>query len=197
MKRYVILGCLVMMVSACASKPSKEVPIESRPAEAQAAAVSSASADKAAGVETRALGNEGVEGKSLQSADKSPANAMNTAPMSGAVNRPAKKVLHFDYDSSALKGEEQVLVEQHATYLKANKAQKVILQGHTDERGSREYNLALGQRRADAVKQAFSVLGVQADAMESVSLGEEKPVSDGHDEAAWAQNRRVELLYKE
>ncbi|OYY94243.1 MAG: peptidoglycan-associated lipoprotein [Hydrogenophilales bacterium 28-61-23] len=108
----------------------------------------------------------------------------------------AQRRLLFDYDSAAIRDEYRTLLEMHAQYLKNEKAAKVILQGHADERGSREYNLALGQRRSESVYKALGLLGVPEAQMEAVSLGEEKPVSDGHDENAWAQNRRAELLYQ-
>ena len=87
------------------------------------------------------------------------------------------------------------LVQAHASYLGQNRNRKVRLEGHADERGSREYNMALGQRRADAVRKATAVLGVGGERIETISFGEDKPKSSGHDEAAWAQNRRVEILY--
>ena len=107
----------------------------------------------------------------------------------------AQRRLMFDYDSSAIRDEYRTLLEMHAQYLKNEKAARMILQGHADERGSREYNIALGQRRAESVFNALNLLGVSNEQMEAVSLGEEKPVSEGHDENAWAQNRRAELLY--
>jgi len=88
------------------------------------------------------------------------------------------------------------LVAAHARYLTQNKNAKMIIQGNTDERGSREYNLALGQRRADAVKQMMTVLGAEGSRVETVSFGEEKPRAQGHDEAAWAENRRADIRYK-
>ena len=88
------------------------------------------------------------------------------------------------------------MIEAHAQYLKANQRARVSLEGHTDERGSREYNLALGQKRADAVRQSLTLLGVSAAQIESVSFGEEKPAVAGSDEAAYAKNRRAEFFYK-
>jgi peptidoglycan-associated lipoprotein len=108
----------------------------------------------------------------------------------------AQRRLLFDYDSAAIRDEYRTLLEMHAQYLKNEKSAKLILQGHADERGSREYNLALGQRRSESVYKALNLLGVQDVQMEAVSLGEEKPVAEGHDENAWAQNRRAELLYQ-
>jgi len=108
----------------------------------------------------------------------------------------AQRRLLFDYDSAAIRDEYRTLLEMHAQYLKNEKSAKMILQGHADERGSREYNLALGQRRSESVYKALSLLGVLDTQMEAVSLGEEKPVTEGHDENSWTQNRRAELLYQ-
>jgi peptidoglycan-associated lipoprotein len=108
----------------------------------------------------------------------------------------AKRAIYFDYDSSTIKDDFRELIKAHAEFLKASKEAKSILQGHTDERGSRDYNLALGQRRAESVQQALVLLGVDAMKLESVSLGEEKPAKEGFDEAAWSLNRRVEIYYQ-
>ncbi len=107
----------------------------------------------------------------------------------------SRRIIHFDFDSAAIREEYSGIIEAHATYLKAHQSARVILQGHTDERGSREYNLALGQRRAESVQRGMVLLGVAEAQIEAVSLGEEKPVAEGHNEAAWAQNRRVEIHY--
>jgi peptidoglycan-associated lipoprotein len=108
----------------------------------------------------------------------------------------AQRRILFDYDSAAIRDEYRPLLEAHAQYMRKEKAAKAILQGHADERGSREYNLALGQRRAESVYKALSLLGVAEAQIEAVSLGEEKPVAEGHDEEAWKQNRRTEILYQ-
>lgn len=111
------------------------------------------------------------------------------------LSPPSRRVILFDYNSAAIRDEFQETLHAHVEYLKQNAGAKVILQGHTDERGSREYNLALGQKRAEGLFKAMNLLGVPEGQMEAVSLGEEKPLSDGHDEAAWQQNRRVEIAY--
>jgi peptidoglycan-associated lipoprotein len=95
-----------------------------------------------------------------------------------------------------VKDEFKPMIEAHATYLKQNGKAKAFLQGNTDERGSREYNLALGQKRAESVKKMMSVLGVSESQMETVSFGEEKPKAEGHDESAWGQNRRTDIIYQ-
>jgi peptidoglycan-associated lipoprotein len=106
------------------------------------------------------------------------------------------RIIYFDYDSYVIKPEFQNLIEAHARYLKANNARKVAIEGHTDERGGREYNLALGQRRSEAVRRSLGLLGIPDTQVEAVSFGKEKPVAPGSDEASWAQNRRAEIVYR-
>ena len=106
------------------------------------------------------------------------------------------RIVLFDYDSYVIKPEFQSLIEAHALFLKANGARKVMVEGHTDERGGREYNLALGQRRAEAVRRSLGLLGIADNQVEAVSFGKEKPTAAASDEAAWAQNRRAEIAYR-
>lgn len=106
-----------------------------------------------------------------------------------------ERSVFFDYDQFVVKGQYQALVERQAKYLVANPALSVRLEGNADERGGREYNLALGQKRAEAVARALKVYGVSDKQAEPVSFGSEKPLAQGHDEAAWAQNRRVDFAY--
>jgi peptidoglycan-associated lipoprotein len=106
------------------------------------------------------------------------------------------RIVYFDYDSFEVRAEFNAALEANARYLKANPNRKVALEGHTDERGGREYNLALGQKRAEAVRRSMSLLGVAEAQMEPVSFGEEKPSAVGGDEASFAKNRRVELTYR-
>ncbi len=103
--------------------------------------------------------------------------------------------VYFAYDSSDLDADSQAIAEAHATYLSKNPSTRVVLEGHADERGTREYNLALGERRAQSVADVFVALGVSAANIENVSYGEENPVAEGHDESAWRLNRRVEIRY--
>jgi peptidoglycan-associated lipoprotein len=121
------------------------------------------------------------------------ANATNGTAQ-GPVN--VARLVYFDYDSFEIKADSQAIIEAHARFLRANPQRKVSLEGHTDERGGREYNLALGQKRAEAVRRSLALLGVADTQMEAVSFGKEKPASAGSDEAAWAQNRRVEIAYR-
>ncbi len=116
-------------------------------------------------------------------------------PLNEPGNILSKRSVFFDYDSVAIKDEFKPLVTAHAEYLKQNRSAKIVIQGNTDERGSREYNLALGQSRADSVKQMMLLLGVQEAQIESVSFGEEKPQATGTDENAYSQNRRDDIVY--
>src|SRR5688572_2680839 len=111
-----------------------------------------------------------------------------------AASMPNVRVIYFEFDSSALNGEGQTLADGWAAYLSANANAKVRLEGHCDERGTREYNVGLGERRANAVLQALTSRGVSERQISVSSFGEERPVSAGHDEAAWSQNRRVEIV---
>lgn len=106
------------------------------------------------------------------------------------------RIVYFDFDSYAVKPEFVPALEAHAKFLKADAARRVTLQGHTDERGGREYNLSLGQKRAEAVRRSLSLMGVTEAQQEAVSFGKEKPAALGGDEAAHGQNRRVELSYR-
>jgi peptidoglycan-associated lipoprotein len=108
----------------------------------------------------------------------------------------AKRVVHFDYDSSELSNTDVQTLQAHAQFLMANANSRVALTGHTDERGTREYNMALGERRAKAVESFLVSSGVNANQLEAVSYGKEMPVVTGSNEAAWKENRRVEINYE-
>ena len=106
-----------------------------------------------------------------------------------------ERSVYFDYDDFAIRAEYAGVVQRHASYLAANPALSIKVEGNADERGSSEYNLALGQKRAEAVVKALRLLGVRDSQMEAISWGEEKPAANGHDEASWAKNRRADLQY--
>ncbi len=106
------------------------------------------------------------------------------------------KIIYFDYDSFTIKPEFQSAVEAHAKFMGSNKIRRLAIEGHTDERGGREYNLALGQKRAESVRRALGLLGVTDAQVEAVSFGKEKPAASGSDEASLAKNRRAELNYR-
>jgi peptidoglycan-associated lipoprotein len=105
------------------------------------------------------------------------------------------RTVYFGFDEYTLKSADFLVIERHAAYLRSHPQLKVVVEGNTDERGSTEYNLALGQRRSEAVVKALKSQGVKGDQLEAISWGRDKPKASGHDEAAWAQNRRVEIQY--
>jgi peptidoglycan-associated lipoprotein len=107
----------------------------------------------------------------------------------------SKRSIYYDLDKFDVKDEYRSLIEAHAKYLRENPGARMLIQGNTDERGSREYNVGLGQRRSDGVKKMLILLGARENQIESVSLGEEKPQDDGHSEQAWSKNRRSDMLY--
>jgi peptidoglycan-associated lipoprotein len=114
---------------------------------------------------------------------------------SAAAGQPGEHSVYFQFDNSSLTEKDRKLVEAHAQYLRQHPDLKVRVEGNADERGSKEYNLALGQRRAESVSKAMKLLGVKDDRVEAVSYGEEKPRAQGHDEQAWSQNRRSDIQY--
>jgi peptidoglycan-associated lipoprotein len=143
-----------------------------------------------AAVEDRSMGAGGVE-TSGAAGTTSYAGASLTDP-----NSPlSRRVIYFEFNSDSIQPQDQELIAAHASYLAAHPQQMVTLEGNTDERGSREYNIGLGDRRAQSVKRAFELQGVAAQQITVVSYGEEKPAAEGHDEAAWRLNRRVEIVY--
>ncbi|SFP51784.1 peptidoglycan-associated lipoprotein [Nitrosomonas cryotolerans] len=121
---------------------------------------------------------------------------MDFHPLQDPNSILSKRSVYYDYDSYTVKNEYRELVLAHARYLRDNTNARLLLQGNTDERGSREYNLALGQRRADSVKNMMTLSGARNTQIESVSLGEEKPRSTGHDEASQRENRRTDIIYR-
>ncbi len=174
MKKILIGLSLAILLAACASKePIKEAKVEER-TPTPTTTVSPTATTQGTGTTSNA-----IKGDDL----KNPNSILS------------KRVIYFEYDQDTVKSEYAALIQAHANYLANNRGRKIRLEGHADERGSREYNMALGQRRADAVRKATSVLGVSNDRMETVSFGEDKPKATGHDESAWAQNRRVEIVY--
>lgn len=129
------------------------------------------------------------------SRDIRPVETGSADPLNDPKGVLAKRSVYFDYDSYVVRDDAKLIVENHSAYLNKNKARKVLIQGNTDERGGTEYNLALGQKRAEAVRKAMSTLGVAETQMEAVSLGEEKPKAVGANEAAWTENRRADIVY--
>ena len=149
-------------------------------------------------VEDRKAGVVPPEGATGPNDGRNRVEQVRVDPLAGDKAGPANvaRIIYFDYDSNEIKPQFQQLIEAHARYLKAAGTRHVVVEGHTDERGGSEYNLALGQRRAEAVRRALGLLGVPDSQIEAVSLGKEKPAIEGHDESAWQQNRRAEIAYR-
>jgi peptidoglycan-associated lipoprotein len=117
-------------------------------------------------------------------------------PLKDPKSPLAKRSIFFEYDSYEISAAGRSVVEEHSKYLRSHPNQQIRIEGHADERGGREYNLALGQKRSDAVRKAMSLLGVAEKQVESVSFGKEKPQALGHDEESWAKNRRADVAYQ-
>ena len=118
------------------------------------------------------------------------------SPLTDPASILSRRSIFYDLDSYEVQDQYKGLIDAHAKYLRDNPKSKMLIQGNTDERGSREYNIGLGQRRSEGVKKMLLLLGAREDQIESVSLGEEKPKAEGHDEKAWSQNRRSDILYQ-
>jgi peptidoglycan-associated lipoprotein len=153
-------------------------------------ACSSTPIDNKAPVENRAAAPTGTADARSVATVNAP-----TDPLKDPKGVLAKRSIYFDYDSYLLRDDAKPVTEAHAKYLTAHKGRKIIIQGNTDERGGSEYNLALGQKRSEAVRKTLSLQGVPESQMEAVSFGKEKPKAQGNDEAAWAENRRADIVY--
>lgn len=183
--RGILAAGATVLVVGCSSTPT---------AEQEAAAVEDRKPDATTakpGADTQPIGQKPVTGVDLTS--KKPATGF--AVLKDPNNILSKRSVYFDYDSFTVKDEFKSLVEAHARFLRDNPTAKMLIQGNTDERGSREYNLALGQKRADALRKMLTLLGAKDEQIEAVSLGEEKPKAQGADEQSYAQNRRDDMLY--
>jgi peptidoglycan-associated lipoprotein len=154
--------------------------------------------DDGAPVETRTPTEvgAGAAGAGSSGAAQSKVASVDLTKTGSAAVNTLPRVIYFDFDSFVIKDEYRVIIESNAKALVADRKKHVSIEGHTDERGGREYNLALGQKRAEAVQKALVLLGASADQIEAVSFGEERPAVQGSDEAAMAKNRRAELNYR-
>ena len=192
---------LATLLAACGSSVKlDEPPVESR----TPTPVSPASAAQAAGGQ----GGQGGQGGAVVAPAGGSATTAPAAPQSQVATVQAGqmggrgvdglppgvgRIVYFDFDSFVVRDDGRPVVEAHARVLNANRSRKMVVEGHTDERGGREYNLALGQKRAEAVVRSLTLLGAGDAQLEAVSFGEERPAAQGSDEAAWAKNRRAEL----
>jgi peptidoglycan-associated lipoprotein len=176
MRAIISLSALTLLVAACGSQP---------PAPEQ----------NPAGVESRTPGAISVDTTPITTAQPDAFDPTSIAALKDPRSPLSKRSIYFDYDSYIVKDEFQALLTAHGKFLAANPKMKMLIQGNADERGSREYNLALGQKRAEAVKKALALLGAREDQLEAVSLGEEKPACSEASEDCWGKNRRGDILY--
>ncbi|MCL2297248.1 MAG: peptidoglycan-associated lipoprotein Pal [Proteobacteria bacterium] len=177
--KYGFLVFVAVALAACSSTPSDEgAPVDDRTV---------ASGGTADGAGTSGAGGTGVTGADV--------DGRVTHELKDPANILSRRGVFFAFDSYVVEDQYRPLVEAHARYLVRHPDARMTLQGHADERGTHEYNLALGQRRADAVKRMMLLLGAKEAQIETVSFGKEKPRNPGHDETAWAENRRVDIVY--
>ncbi|MFI4888420.1 MAG: peptidoglycan-associated lipoprotein Pal [Burkholderiales bacterium] len=179
MRNLLLVAIIATALAGCSTTPTTEAPIEDHGA---------TGATAPGGAETGGANSGNVNG-----------SATGSGALGDELHNPnsilSKRSVYFDFDSFVVKDEYRPLVEAHARYLQQNRGARMTIQGNTDERGSREYNIALGQKRADASKRMMTLLGASDNQIETVSFGKEKPKNPGHDEAAWAENRRDDIVY--
>ena len=183
-----LLGAVLLSACGTSVKLDGPAPVESRDTRTPAADA----AARGAGV---GAGSAGVGSTGVTTVQAGGVGALGGAGAAGAA-AVSGRVIYFDFDSFVIKEEFRPVIEAHGRRLANERQRQMLVEGHTDERGGREYNLALGQRRAESVVRALSLLGARDSQLEAVSLGEERPAATGSDEAAWAKNRRVELKDK-
>jgi peptidoglycan-associated lipoprotein len=185
MNKMLLPALLALVLTACGTTGGTPAAVESRTGGDKAGTTATAPT-----TETTGVGGAGVSGSAMGGSDQYAGD-----PRKNPASPLSKRSVYFDFDSFVVKDEYRPLLEAHAGYLKSKRDARVILQGNADERGSREYNLALGQKRAEAVRKALAVLGVSDAQMEAISFGEEKPRNTGNTEAAYAENRRADVVY--
>jgi peptidoglycan-associated lipoprotein len=173
MKHLTLMIALAALAAGCSSTPDTKTPVTEAP-------------------KSSTPGSGGLAGSS-GATTATPGGSVRGTDM--AANKPTTRSVYFDFDSNSVKDTDRGTVQAHSKYMADKRDTKIRIEGNCDERGSREYNLALGQRRAESVKKVMTVLGVSDGRIETVSFGEEKPVANGHDEKSWAQNRRADIKY--
>ncbi len=193
-KRILIAGGCALVLAGCGSTVKLDeptpAPVEERGAGTPGAAGRSGPGG-AAGAGAAGVGTGSADGRQL---GQQGAGAVD--PLNDPSSPLARRSIYFDFDSYTVRDEYRGTIEAHARYLISNQGRRLVIQGNADERGSREYNLALGQKRSEAVRKALSALGVNEAQIEAVSFGEEKPRATGADEASYAENRRADLVYQ-
>ena len=194
------LVALMMLLSACSTVKLDEAPsVETR----KPSALSSADANSSNSASVPSSSDASLSGSDATSkanaGSNTGANSNAGANANDPLNDPssilAKRSIYFDLDSYVVKDEYKSVIDAHGKYLASRPDRKVLIQGNTDERGGSEYNLALGQKRADAVRRALALQGVPESQMEAVSFGKEKPKAMGSNEEAWKENRRADIAY--
>jgi len=178
------LGLAALIAGCGSSVKLDDTPVETRtPTPASAAQAASGPAASAGATRPQSQ-------VATVDLNRTPPAAGSAAARSGAA---LARIVYFDFDSFVIKDEYRALIDGHAKALSADKSRRMVIEGHTDERGGHEYNLALGQKRAEAVLKSMQLLGVADSQLEAVSFGKERPVAEGRDEESWAKNRRAEL----
>ena len=186
MRRLIIGVFVVAILAGCTSTPTQDAaPIEDR-------APGAAATPGTPGAVTSGVPPSGITGT-----PGGPSGSTGASVLRDPNNILSRRTIYFDYDSFAVRDEFRALVSAHAKYLQSNRPTRVTLQGHTDERGSREYNLGLGERRGNAVSSALQANGGSGSQVTVVSYGEERPTCTASNEDCWAKNRRVEIVYTE
>lgn len=180
--KFFLAALAAAALAGCSSTPETVAPVESR--------TSTSTTTPDAGTST-----SGVSTSPGASASTMPGAATGTNPLRDPRSPLSRREIFYDYDSFTVRDEYKPLLEAHAAYLKQNRNARIKVEGNTDERGSREYNLALGQKRSESVKRVLTLLGVNESQIETVSFGEEKPRNPASNEAAYAENRRCDLAY--
>jgi len=188
MRNIFWIAVATVVLAACSSTPSQEQP----PASVEDRSPGSTSATPP-GAQTQPADRRPPTGVDLTARTQKPSIL---SPLTDPANILSKRSIYYDYDRYDVRDEFKSLVDAHAKYLRETPSAKMLIQGNTDERGGREYNIALGQRRAEGVKRMLLLLGAKEEQVEAVSLGEEKPKGQGATEAAWAENRRSDILYQ-
>lgn len=188
--KHAALIATLWLLAACSSGVKlNDVPVEDKTGKGLTPTTSANTATSST-TAAAAASPDATTSRTVQPLDVTVANDNAAGPGNAA------KIIYFDYDSYSIKPEFQIAIEAHAKYLSANKARKMAIEGHTDERGGREYNLALGQKRSEAVRKSLALLGVSDNQIEAVSFGKEKPAASGAGEAIWSKNRRAEINYR-
>ena len=178
MKQFVLTVIVAAALAGCSS-PVKldDVPVQDK-----------------SGISAGAIGSQGAGAGGVAQSGVTPIDLSKSGTT--AAGPAGARIVYFDYDSYSVGAGEQATIENNAQYLRADRNRKAVVEGHTDERGGREYNLALGQKRSESVRRALGLLGVSESQVEAVSFGKEKPAVQGSDEAAFAKNRRAEITYR-